>query len=91
MSAEVRELAAAIRDALDLPFEADTADRDARPSLQLVRVAWVKNTLERLVEDGNVDAAIRSARAAADAYPVDYPVREADLTQQINALREGRS
>jgi hypothetical protein len=73
VSAEVRELAVAVREALDVPFEVDHADRDARQNLQLARVAWIKSTLERLADDGDVGAAIRSARRGADAYPVTYP------------------
>ena len=74
----VQVLAAAIRDALDVP----TADShepgagSAEDMLRLKRVHFVRGVLAGLAEDpGTVMATADVIREAAAQFPVTYPVR----------------
>jgi outer membrane receptor for ferric coprogen and ferric-rhodotorulic acid len=78
-SGEVQELAAAIRDALDVPI-ADTRNpgaEHAEEMLRLKRVTYVRGVLEGLAAGaGSVADTVALIRGAAVEFPVTYPVRQ---------------
>lgn len=78
-SREVQELAAAIRDALDVPI-ADTRNPGAEHTeemLRLKRVTYVRNVLGGLAAGaGSVAETAVLIRGAAVEFPVTYPVRQ---------------
>lgn len=72
-----QELAAAVRDALDVPVAADGAgSEDVR--LASVRGAFLVGALGRLAggDASMVSATVKAVRRADERYPVTYPTRD---------------
>lgn len=74
---EVRELATAVRDALDIPIPASRHDRDAHRDLLMARADFLRGVLGYLVNvPVGIAAATQSARQAIEYYPVTYTPQE---------------
>jgi hypothetical protein len=95
LSPEVRELLTVIRDALDLPYPADPADRGKRDVLRSMRVICAVASLSFLLadEDTTAEDMVRRLRANLDGYPVDYAAEgmaPATLDAEDHALNGSR-
>jgi hypothetical protein len=77
VSAEVQKLAAAVRDALDVPVAAEGAGSEER-KLTSLRAAFLVGALGRLADGDTsmLSATVDAVRRASEAYPVAYPTRD---------------
>ena len=71
-NAAVRELAAALRDALDVPIPARHVGWDVQRDLFSARTAFLRGVLGDLAERGDIGAATGSVRKVVQQYPVTY-------------------
>jgi hypothetical protein len=69
---EVRELAAVLREALDVPIPASYEDREAHRQLLMTRAELLRGAMNCLAWNGDVTAAARTVRWAVEGHPVTY-------------------
>lgn len=73
LTPEVREFLAALRDLLDVPFNEDVADNDARKELVTERRIVALSMVEAaLVPGRSLEVVTETARELMDQYPVTY-------------------